>query len=283
MSKIDIFSKININRNTFTKVEQRIADYVLQNPQKVLYMSITDLAAACDVGDTSVFRFCKTLKFRGYQEFKMNLAQSIDINDDLNSSEKSHETGNSSNIALNVLNTHINALNETYSLISYDDIKKAVEYMMEADRICFFGVGSSLLTALEAKGKFMRIMPNVECVFDPHFQTMQASLLTPKDLAFIISYSGSTKDVIDISKICKSNSVKVVCITRFLKSPLKNYADLTLLCGSNEGPLQGGSLSAKIAQLYIIDLLFNEYYNQNKEVSKNNRDKTASSVVDKMY
>lgn len=283
MSKIDIFSKINITRNTFTKVEQRIADYVLENPQKVLYMSITDLAAACNVGDTSVFRFCKTLKFQGYQEFKMNLAQSIDINDELCNSGKTNEAVDQNNPALAVLNTHINALNETYSLINYDDIKKAVEYMMEANRICFFGVGSSLITALEAKGKFMRIMPNVECVFDHHFQAMQASLLTPKDLAFIISYSGSTKDVIEIAKICKSNSVKVVCITRFLKSPLKSYADLTLLCGSNEGPLQGGSLSAKIAQLYIIDLLFNEYYNRNKEVSKNNREKTASSVMDKLY
>ena len=56
-----------------------MADFVLQNPKKVLFMSITDLAEACDVGDTSVFRFCKTMELKGYQEFKMML--SLDLGD----------------------------------------------------------------------------------------------------------------------------------------------------------------------------------------------------------
>lgn len=286
MSKVDLFSKINLNRNTFTKVEQKIADYVLQNPQKVLYMSITDLAAACRVGDTSVFRFCKSLKFQGYQEFKMYLAQSIDIDDEFEGDKETAETDgkdNMNNLAMKILNNHIDALNETYSLINYDDIKKTVDFMIKAKRICFFGVGSSLITALDAKNKFMRVMPKVECTFDSHFQAMEASLLTADDLAIMISYSGSTKDIIETAKICKENSVTVVCVTRFQKSPLASYADLTLLCGANEGPLQGGSLSAKIAQLYIMDLLFNEYILHTRQASISNREKTASAILEKMY
>lgn len=283
MNKTDLFSKINLNRNAFTKVEQRIADFVLQNPQKVLYMSITDLATACKVGDTSVFRFCKSLKFQGYQEFKMYLAQSIDITSEFDDGDKEIDSSDINNLASKILTDHINALNETYSLVNYDDIKKVVSYMVASKRICFFGVGSSLITALDAKNKFMRIMPNVECTFDSHFQAMEASLLTSDDLAIIISYSGSTKDVIETAKICKDNNVKIVCITRFLKSPLTSFADITLLCGSNEGPLQGGSLSAKIAQLYIMDLLFNEYTLNTREASTSNREKTASAIIEKMY
>jgi DNA-binding MurR/RpiR family transcriptional regulator len=279
MAKIDLFSKIKLNRNNFTKVEQKIADYVSENSQKVLYMSITDLAASCNVGDTSVFRFCRTLHFQGYQEFKLNLAQSIDI--DGEQQEKSN--GSEMNVALDILNRNVSALNETYSMLNYDDIKKAVSLMLKAKKICFFGVGSSLITAIEAKNKFMRITPNVECTFDSHLQAMQASLMTSKDLAVIISYSGSTKDIIDLAKICKENSVKVICITRFLKSPLESFSDLTLLCGSNESPLQGGSLSAKMAQLYIIDVLYTEYQKNTEEISKANRQKTASAILDKMY
>jgi DNA-binding MurR/RpiR family transcriptional regulator len=285
MPQIDIFSKINMSRNTFTKVEQRIADYVLKNYKEILYMSITDLAAECNVGDTSVFRFCKTLKFHGYQEFKMYLAQSVDVNGDnsFSNTEKENGSNDVDDMALKVLDTNISALNETYSLINYEDIKKAVNFMLEANKICFFGVGSSLLTAMTAKSKFMRIMSNVECTYDSHLQAMQASLMTPKDLAFIISYSGSTKDVVEIAKICKNNSVKVVCITRFLKSPLKSYADLTLLCGANEGPLQGGSVSAMISQLYLFDILYTEYLKNTYEVSKINREKTSSAIIEKMY
>ena len=63
--------------NQFTKAEKKVADYILANPRDVLFMSITDLAEACEVGDTSVFRFCKTMDLKGYQEFKMLLSLSL--------------------------------------------------------------------------------------------------------------------------------------------------------------------------------------------------------------
>ena len=72
-------------------------------------------------------------------------------------------------------------------------------------------------------------------------------------------------------------------ITRFLKSPLTNYTDVTLICGANEGPLEGGSMSAKMSQLYIIDVLFQEYYRRNLTVSRNNNKKTSKAVVEKLY
>ena len=63
--------------NQFTKAEKKVADFILNNPKKVLFMSITELAEACGVGDTSVFRFCKTMDCKGYQEFKMLLSLSL--------------------------------------------------------------------------------------------------------------------------------------------------------------------------------------------------------------
>lgn len=71
---------------SLTKAEKKVADYILQNPKGVRFMSITDLADACSVSLTSVFRFCKTLRLRGYQEFKVQLALSM------NDEEESEET-----------------------------------------------------------------------------------------------------------------------------------------------------------------------------------------------
>jgi DNA-binding MurR/RpiR family transcriptional regulator len=285
MSNSDIFSKIHLNYADFTKTERKVADVILRDPQKVLYMSITDLADACKVGDTSVFRFCKTLKFQGYQEFKMSLAQSITTDDEgvpiLTGRITTDDTLEA--VAQKVLTTTVNALNETYALISPDQVKKAVDYMVAAQHIYFFGVGASLITAMEAKNKFMRVTPKVDCTIDSHLQAMQASLMCPQDLAVAISYSGSTKDVIRLAQLCRKAGAKVICITRFAKSPLTSYSDLTLLCGANEGPLQGGSLSAKISQLYLLDVLYAEYFRRTFDVSKVNKEKTASAVLDKLY
>ena len=63
----DFLTRIRSSYNQFTKAERRVADFILQNPNKVLFMSISDLAETCDVGDTSVFRFCNTMNVKGYK------------------------------------------------------------------------------------------------------------------------------------------------------------------------------------------------------------------------
>jgi len=75
----------------------------------------------------------------------------------------------------------------------------------------------------------------------------------------------------------------VIGITRFSKSPLTHYSNLVLLSGANEGPLQGGSLSAKISQLYLLDVLFIEYFKQTYDQSSESRSKTTAAVADKLF
>lgn len=288
MANGEFILKINSRYNLFTKAEKKVADYVLQNPKKVLFMSITDLAEACDVGDTSVFRFCKTMQLQGYQEFKMQLSLSIsdDDDDDRIASMLSGEITQEDSIedvAKKVLQINQNALNETYDLLDYNALNLAVDYMISAKQIYFFGVGSSLMTAQDAVNKFTRITPKVHSVPDAHMQAMAASILSPDDLAFVISYSGATKDTIQVVRQAKQAGAKVVSITRFVKSPLTACSDVVILCGTNEGPLQGGSTSARISQMMLLDLIYMEYFKRTYETSSRNKKKTSGAVLEKLY
>lgn len=75
--------------------------------------------------------------------------------------------------------------------------------MIKAERIRFFGVGASLITAMEGQNKFQRIMNKAECSIDSHFQSMTASLMSGEEVAIVISYSGQIKDSIDVAKKAK--------------------------------------------------------------------------------
>lgn len=163
-------------------------------------------------------------------------------------------------VAKKVLNTNMNALTETYSLLDENSFFQAIDALHQAKRIYFFGVGASLLTALKAMNKFLRIEPKVYCVQDSHMQAMVASMMGPEDVAMVFSYSGATKDTIHVAELAKQAGAKIICLTRFVKSPLTSFSDITLLSGANEGPLQGGSTSAEISQLFLIDLMYTEYY-----------------------
>lgn len=284
MASSDLLQRIREGYPHYTKAEKKVASYVIENPKKILFMSISDLADACEVGDTSVFRFCRSLKLQGYQEFKMQLSLSIH-----QGVEEEEELGEVSLkdpfdiLAKKVLQNNVNAINETYSLIRAEDFAKVMYYLETAEHIHFFGVGTSMLTAMTAMNKFLRITPNVHCIMDSHMQAMSASMMTGKDLAIIISYSGATKDTIHVAKVAKKAGAKVVCITKFSKSPLTAYSDVTILCGSNDGPLEGGSTSSQMSQMFLIDLMYMEFYRNKFEVTSKNRHKTADSVVEKIY
>ena len=283
MANQDIFTLIHSRYNSFTNTEKKVADYILDNIKDVIYMSITDLADACNVGESSVFRFCKTMDLKGYQEFKIVLAHSISLDDEtpqLSSMITMQDT--IEELASKALSSNVNALTETFNLLTEKDISNAVESMVQAERIHFFGVGTSLMTAMEAKNKFMRITNKTECSLDSHLQVMSAALMTERDVAILISYSGSTKDTIEVAKVAKERGAKIISITRFAKSPLTSFSDITLLCGANEGPLQGGSLSAKIAQLYLLDLLYFEYFKRTNKEAVHNKELTAKAVIEKM-
>lgn len=284
MPIIDIFSKISKSYNSFTKSEKRVADFIFKSPQKVLYTSITDLAEMCGVGDTTVFRFCKALKLNGYQDFKMLIAQALARNKDADTSVDGDISLDDDTTAIckKALNASISALNESFELLDKDNLLAAAKMINTSKRIHFFGMGSSGMTALGAKLKFMRIIPNVEFVSDCHMQYMSAALMTSDDLAIAFSYSGSTKDIIDIMKIAKNNGCKTICITRYHKSALASLCDIVLQCGSNEGPLQGGSLSTAISQLYLLDVLYLQFMILNLEVSKENRTKTTEAISSKL-
>lgn len=281
----DLFAKIQASDKVFTKAERKVANFVLEFPREAMYMSITDLAERCGVGDTSVFRFCKTLKLSGYQDFRMTLAQSLSNNEGANGMTLSDEiniSDSTDEVCRKLLNTDIAALNQTFDMIHNEDIQKSIEMMRNARMIHFFGVGSSGIMALEAKNKFARILPNVVAAQDSHMQSMVSALLGEQDLAIAFSYSGSTKDVIETLKRAKHNKAKTICITRYAESPLTVYADVVLLCGANEGPFQGGSLSAKVAQLYLLDVLYTEFFKKNYAICDYNKKLTTQSIAAKL-
>src|SRR5699024_7576410 len=229
-------------------------------PNDVMYMSITEVAEASDVGESSIFRFCKSIDLKGYQELKIKLAHTVQqgnhtsyVSNDISMQDSTME------LADKLLKLNQGVLEETYHMVNEQDIVRAAELFKEAKHIRFFGVGASLLTAMEAKAKFMRITNKTECSMDSHLQVMAASLMTENDVGVFISYSGSTIDTIESARIASGKGATVISITQFMKSPLTSYADIVLLTGATEGPLQGGSLSAKISQLYMLDLLYSKY------------------------
>lgn len=268
--------------NSLTRTEKKIADAIQQDPETVVYATLTDLAEKSGVGETSVLRLCRKLGFGGYQEFKLALAKDLVV-PIKNVHSRIEETDDLSTMAAKITADNIQALENTLSLLSIGELQKAIGLIGAARKIYFFGVGSSAYTAADGRYRFMRLGFNVELVSDPHMMAMVATLMTAEDVVFGISTSGSTKDLVDAVRIAKQNGASIVCLTSHSRSPLTQQADVVLLTKSRETPLQGGAFSSKLAQIHVLDILSTATAIGYRDKSYDAIERTAKAVLDKIY
>lgn len=268
--------------NTLAPAERKVADFVSDHSKLVIYMSVTQLAEAVGVGDSTVIRFCQNAGFRGYQELKLVLARDLvepseDLSDGI-TAEDSLEV-----MARKVCSANKNALEDTSKMLDFNQLALAIEALVRARRIEFYGVGASGTSALDAKNRFMRLGLICDAPTDPHIQMMSAAVLDERDVAVGISFSGSTKDVVQVVNKAKERGAIAICVTAYSRSPLANEADIKLITASVETPLGSGALRSKIAQLHILDLLYTGVAMRLGSKGRLYTELTAEAVLDKLY
>ncbi len=281
----NILELITEQYHTLTRSSRKLADYILANVHDTQYMSISTLAEKSGVSEASITRFCKSLGLSGYNNLKLALAKATYITDIGDPSDDPSNITSQDTLGINfhkLYDANVISLNETMELLYETEISKAVDLLSDADRVFCFGQGGSMVMAMEAWARFSTATSRFIHIEDSHMQVMSISLATEKDVILFFSYSGSTKDMEDIMRIAKERRVSVILVTHFRNSRATEYADVVLLCGYNESPLQSGSVAAKIGQLFIIECLFYVFCKRNPEVYSKARSATVEAIMPKL-
>lgn len=259
---LDIIELIQTSYYDLTATEQRVADYVMAEYDRVQYMSITQLAEECGTGEATISRFCRSLKLKGFNAFKLELARYCasrkkPVGEDIPDTPLGQ--------SMEVARRSADAVYQTIGLLDPNSVERAVALIEKAQHVVCIGSGGSLVMAEDCRQVFSNVTHKFQVVNDSHSQLSTASIMGENDLLILFSYSGATTAGIRVLEKAKENNVPTVLVTRFNKSPASALADVVLCCGSNESPFQSGSVTAKIAQLVVIDVVFHEYYRRNKD------------------
>lgn len=285
MTTQDVFETISSQYFQLTNSEKKVADYVLSHRIDAQYMSISELAEECEVADATISRFCRRLGVGGYNAFKLELAKASMAARAGNTTAESQaivfQPEDSTAFDLlcrRRLRENISALEQTVKLINGEQLRQAAELLHSARRVICMGQGSSMVLAEEAWTLFSTISSKFAFISDSHFQLNSIALMSKEDVVLFFSYSGSTRELQDVLAVSRPMGVKVILVSRFPKSPGGQLADLVLQCGSNEGPLQVGSVTARMAQLFVLDLLFTEVCNLDPEGVIESQERVAEAA-----
>lgn len=255
---------------TLSKTEKRIAQYSLLNKDKIAYQTLQELSQNLKVGEASIIRFCQKLGCRGFSELKLIISK-----------EEVQDEKNFENYVSQIQESLHQSIDNTFSLQNMEKLNQAIEWITQKERIFLYGVGSSGLTAQEAQAKFLRYGKMCYLLKDSHFQLMSSAILKENDLVIAFSLTGYTKEVIEVLEVAKKSAASILLVTNQPFSPAAKLADLVILTSGKETPLKGGSLSAKISQLYVVDILSTGYALKNRETAKQMLEKTSASIIPK--
>ncbi|AKG03492.1 RpiR family transcriptional regulator [Salimicrobium jeotgali] len=264
----------------FTQTERRVADYILEKPERIVKGTINEAADDIGIAVSTVFRFCKTMGFKGYQDMKIELASEL-VGADKEELEDITRTDDEAKVTEKVFRSNIRTMEETLEVLDTSEVAKAVKMLRQADRVEFFGCGGSNIIAQDACHKLLRTGLSVFSQADNHMQLMSASQLKNKDVAVLISHSGTTKDVLDVFHILKSGSVPVIAITNLAKSPLRERSDVVLTTVAEEADYRPQILSSAMSQMSVIDALYVNLLVSGKEESTSAWEKITSALSGK--
>jgi DNA-binding MurR/RpiR family transcriptional regulator len=260
-----------------TPSEKKVAEFILQNPEKLIDLSVAQLAQLSGGSQAAIIRLCKSMGVKGYQELKFKVAGDL-FEMESGGYQEIRPKDSIGNIIQTVSNNNIQSIRDTVKILDPDVVSRAALAIHKGQRIFFYGLGASNLIAEDAQYKFLRINKTCFSFHDPHLQLTSSVMLTKKDVAVGISNSGETAHVIACLKSAKELGATTISITKFGHSTLTSYSDYPLFISSTENEIRSGAMSSRITQFNVIDILYLAVASMNYGKSRFYLDKSRQAI-----
>jgi DNA-binding MurR/RpiR family transcriptional regulator len=208
-----------------------------------------------------VARFCQSLDFGGYRDFRLAVASAL-------SAERAQRdrfelvdgeidpTDAAENVVAKIAYQETLAIEQTARALDYAALEGAVAAIAAAPRVDVYGSGASGLTASDLQQKLFRIGMVATYSADAHLALVAAALQQPGNVAIAISHSGLTTETVQALRVAHEAGATTVALTNFPDSALAEYSDFVLSTQARENRYRSGAMSSRIAQLALVDFVF---------------------------
>lgn len=238
-----------------TAKEKKAADYILKNGEKVVYMSIAELAEKSGVVKSAIIRLCQSLGYSGYTEFKLLLSKELAINEQMNYSPYINQNDNTSEILDKIFAANIKTLHDTAVGLDRTMLEAAVNILEAAEHIYIYGIGTSAGIVRDFQYRLMQLGYIAFAFGDIANMKVSTLNITSKDAAIGISNSGRTVATVDALKTARERGAKTICLTSYSNCEIIKQSDCPLVVISDEIQYPMEAISARLAHISVLDAI----------------------------
>ena len=239
----------------------KVGRLLLEDPSLPLQLPITELAERAGASPATVTRFCRAIGYTGYPALRVGAAAE-------QGRSSAHETWNSdigrafhpgdtaTEVMRTLVNAHTVALTSTSERLDPVLVSRVADAVARSTHVDIYGIGGSAGMAVELQARLYRIGINAHAWSEVHVGLTSAVLLGESSVAIAFSNTGRTEETLEMLALAKSSGAFAVAVTSDPASPMAQLADAHLTSYAPGEYLQPDDLSAKHAQLFVIDLLY---------------------------
>lgn len=256
----------------FSNSERTIVDYILEQKLGIRNMTTKEIAQAAFASPSTLVRIAHKMNFKGWKELKEAYLQEEEY-------LQSHFTEIDANlpfrrgdsimsIASKIAALKKEAIDDTLSLITHDDLHKAISLIQKASSLGVYAASNNLLISREFQHNMRRIGKQVNMCELQGEVVFTAYLAEPSSCALIISYSGETPILIRAAHMLKQHKIPVILITNIGENSLTPFADCILrICTREKQYSKIATFSTDSSISYLLDVIFSCIFS--KDYDKN--------------
>lgn len=250
-----MIGKIRLVYDDLSKSDKQIADYFLEHRKDIVNMNIKQVAKGAGTSSASISRFVQKVFGVSFADTKIELAMSMDAEEDVGSQfEWSLDFDQIPGALLGGMRS---VFDDILKMNRLSDLEEITKVLAGADTIYLFGVGASGIVAQDMVQKLIKLGKRAIYTHDSNLGTINSSLCTDRDVVISISNSGLTKEVLVPSRKARQRGAKLIAICGTLKNKLCDISDYRIIIPNNEPRiLRITSMFSRYGQFFVIDLLF---------------------------
>lgn len=258
----------------FSNSEKTIVAFILEQKLAIRDMTTKDIASATYTSPSTLVRIAHKMGFNGWNELKDAYIREEEYLQnhftDIDANYPFTNTDNIMSIASKIAALKKESIDDTLSLITHDDLQKAVRMIDRASSVQIFAVSTNLYISREFKHNMGRIGKRVDICSTQGELVYSACNCEPDACALVISYSGETPVIRDTVQALKANSIPVIAITNIGDNTIAKLADCVLkICTREKLYSKIAAFSSECSITYLLDVLYScifaLHYDKNME------------------
>ncbi len=229
-TKIDLKDKIRNGIDSYSRIQKKLAYFLVENWNEIPLMSIEPIAKETGVSTATITRFFRRFNFKGFYDFKESIKGELKETVNPMKRFKVLRTNlNARDSLVQVAKQDIKNINKLLSTIKEDSFREMVRMVEKADRVYAFGTNVSSILAHMTAYLFNQIGKETHCLDEGPFTVEEKILqLRKEDLLIFFSFYPYSRSTIEFARLVKFHGLPMISVSDNAHSPISEFASMVL-------------------------------------------------------